>query len=74
MKKRVIVLIVLIVFALVGCGSGHESTNIVEVIETGSSHTVYVDTKTKVMYLKTYHSGVCVMVNQDGTPKLWEGK
>lgn len=79
MKKKITALgmFVILVFGMTACGQNKEDyikdeTMIMNVIETGSIHSVYVDTETGVMYLRTYNGGVCVMVNPDGTPKIWE--
>lgn len=33
---------------------------------------IYYDRDTKVMYVMKFHGGVTVMVNPDGTPRLYE--
>ena len=33
---------------------------------------IYVDSLTGVQYLKTYQGGVCVMVDAEGRPLIWE--
>lgn len=40
---------------------------------TYSSFDIFYDSQTKVMYIINYHGGVTVMLNPDGTPKLYEG-
>ena len=44
------------------------SPPLVQVIETGMTHVIYVDTLTGVQYLRVYSGGVCVMVDADGKP------
>ena len=34
---------------------------------------IYVDSLTGVQYLRTYKGGVCVMVDAEGQPLIWEG-
>lgn len=34
---------------------------------------IYVDKLTGVQYLRTYKGGVCVMVDAEGRPLIWEG-
>ena len=34
----------------------------------------YVDNLTGIQYLKTYQGGVCVMVDAEGRPLIWEGE
>lgn len=38
-----------------------------------SSFDIFYDSETKVMYIINYHGGVTVMLNPDGTPRLYEG-
>ena len=78
MRKRLIAVVMTVIFAfgMTGCGQNKEDykedkTKIMNIVETGGMHNVYVDTETGVMYLRTYNGGVCVMVNPDGTPKIW---
>ncbi|MCM1057257.1 MAG: DUF6440 family protein [Firmicutes bacterium] len=78
MKKKIIAIgmAVMLALSMTACGENKDNytkdeTMIINVIETGSVHTVFVDTETGVMYLRTYNGGVCVMVNPDGTPKIW---
>lgn len=35
---------------------------------------IYVDKLTGVQYLRTYKGGVCVMVDAEGKPLIWEGE
>lgn len=35
---------------------------------------IYVDNLTGVQYLKVYQGGVCVMVDAEGQPLIWEGE
>lgn len=42
--------------------------------DEGSPINVYVDTETNVMYLiRNSAGGICVMVDADGKPLLWDG-
>ena len=55
------------------CVRNRETTEIsnnrrVQVIETGATYVIYVDTLTGVQYLRVYSGGVCVMVDADGKP------
>lgn len=63
MKKIAIVL--LSVLFLSGCGSTEKR---MIVVETGANHAIYLDTETGVMYLRVGSDGVCVMVDETGTP------
>lgn len=42
--------------------------------DEGSPINVYVDTETNVMYaVRSSAGGICVMVDADGNPLLWDG-
>lgn len=43
-----------------------------EVSGEAGSFDIYYDRETKVMYVMKFHGGVTVMVNPDGTPRLYE--
>lgn len=45
-----------------------------EFILGGSNHYVLVNKDTKVMYLVENKGGMTVMLNEDGTPMLWDGE
>lgn len=40
---------------------------------TYSNYDIYYDKETKVMYMVEYRGGIIVLVNPDGTPKLYKG-
>lgn len=45
-------------------------------VEYGENYEIYVDKDTNIMYLfvhQSYNSGLAVMLNADGTPRLWTG-
>ena len=73
--KRVIAITILtlLILALSGCGKAEAGTYRLRTLETGALYTIYVDTLTGIQYLKTYHGGVCVMVDAEGRPLIWEG-
>lgn len=44
-------------------------------VESGRNHLIYADKDTGVMYLymvSGYGGGLTVMLNADGTPKIWQ--
>lgn len=44
------------------------------ILDEGSPINVYVDTETNVMYaVRSSAGGICVMVDADGNPLLWDG-
>lgn len=69
MKRAfIIVIIVLLAVALAGCASSRFT-----VIEHGFTYNIVYDNETKVMYLQGGHGRFEVMLNADGTPRIWEG-
>ncbi len=72
--KRAIAMAMLALLIISACGRvDGETTEIsnnrrVQVIETGATYVIYVDTLTGVQYLRIYSGGVCVMVDADGKP------
>lgn len=73
--KRVIAITILtlLILALSGCGKAEAGTYRLRTLETGAFYTIYVDNLTGIQYLKTYQGGVCVMVDAEGRPLIWEG-
>ena len=73
--KRVIAITILtlLILALSGCGKAEAGTYRLRTLETGALYTIYVDNLTGIQYLKTYQGGVCVMVDAEGRPLIWEG-
>lgn len=73
--KRVIAITILtlLILALSGCGKAEAGTYRLRTLETGELYTIYVDNLTGIQYLKTYQGGVCVMVDAEGRPLIWEG-
>ena len=46
------------------------------VVDRTSGYTIYANKDTGVMYFcrgEAYGKSVCVMLNADGTPQIWEG-
>lgn len=76
--KRVIAIAIailtLLTLALCGCVKAEAGTCRLRTLEAGSLYTIYIDNLTGVQYLKTYQGGVCVMVDAEGKPLIWEGE
>jgi uncharacterized protein YcfL len=80
MKKILIVLILLLM--LIGCGESSGRSNIsnkttderLVIVESTSDYAIAVDKKTKVMYTHFYRGGATVMIDENGNPLLWEGE
>lgn len=79
MKRAIaiIILILLILAALCGCNETEIEVDAdnerLWTLETGLMYVIYVDDLTGVQYLRTYQGGVCVMVDAEGRPLIWEG-
>lgn len=79
MKRAIaiIILILLILAALCGCNETEIEVDAdnerLWTLETGLMYVIYVDDLTRVQYLRTYQGGVCVMVDAEGRPLIWEG-
>lgn len=73
--KRVIAITILILLtlALCGCTKAEASNHRLRTLDTGLMYEIYVDNLTGVQYLRTYKGGVCVMVDAEGKPLIWEG-
>ena len=86
MKKKIIAAIVTATLLLTGCSDmanvsvSEEQDNTEDTIvqvENGWEYRIYADKDTGVMYLYTYMGrnyggGLTVMLNADGTPKIWQ--
>lgn len=75
--KRAIVIIMLVVLlsvSLCGCGKAEAGNRRLWVLDASPGYyEIYVDNLTGVQYLRTYKGGVCVMVDTEGKPLIWEG-
>jgi hypothetical protein len=73
--KRVIAITILtlLTLALCGCTKAEASNHRLRTLDTGLMYEIYVDNLTGVQYLRTYKGGVCVMVDAEGKPLIWEG-
>lgn len=79
MKKKIIAVIVTATLLLTGCSDmanvSEEQDNTMVLVGSGRNHFIYADKDTGVMYLymeSGYGSGLTVMLNADGTPKIWQ--
>lgn len=78
MKRAIaiIILILLILAALCGCNETEIEVDAdnerLWTLETGLMYVIYVDDLTGVQYLRTYQGGVCVMVDAEGRPLIWD--
>ena len=80
MIKRITAVIIAVILCLAilsGCdNTSKRNVNGVRCIDSGifTNFSVYYDEETRVMYLAHDDGGVCVMLNADGTPKLYRGE
>lgn len=74
--KRVIAITILtlLTLALCGCTKAEASNHRLRTLDTGLMYGIYVDNLTGIQYLRTYEGGVCVMVDAEGKPLIWEGE
>lgn len=72
--KRVIAITILtlLTLALCGCGKAEAGNHRLWILDGGATYVIYVDNLTGIQYLRTYKGGVCVMVDAEGQPLIWE--
>ena len=73
--KRAIVIIMLVVLlsvSLCGCVKAEAGNRRLWVLDASPMYEIYVDNLTGIQYLRTYKGGVCVMVDTEGKPLIWE--
>lgn len=72
--KRVIAITILtlLTLALCGCTKAEASNHRLRTLDTGLMYEIYVDNLTEVQYLRINQGGVCVMVDAEGQPLIWE--
>lgn len=74
--KRAIVIIMLVVLlsvSLCGCGKAEAGNRRLWILDKGATYGIYVDNLTGIQYLSAYKGGVCVMVDTEGKPLIWDG-
>ena len=80
MKRKLITAIITATLLIAGCSDmanvSEEQENTMVLVESGQEYLIYADNDTGVMYLYITIStggGLTVMLNADGTPKIWQG-
>ena len=63
----IIVLVVLLIIVM--CDGNHR----MRTLDGNLMYGIYVDDLTGVQYLQTSYGGICVMVDAEGKPLIWEG-
>jgi hypothetical protein len=73
--KRVIAIAILtlLTLTLCGCNEAEAGNRRLWILDSCAMYGIYVDNLTGVQYLKTNQGGVCVMVDAEGRPLIWEG-
>lgn len=73
--KRVIAIAILtlLTLTLCGCNEAEAGNRRLWILDSCAMYGIYVDNLTGVQYLKTNQGGVCVMVDAEGKPLIWEG-
>lgn len=74
--KRVIAItmLILLTFALCRCVKVEAGNRRLWVLDASPRYyEIYVDNLTGVQYLSTHQGGVCVIVDAEGKPLIWEG-
>ena len=69
----IIMLIVVLTVAICGCNKTEASNNRIWTLDGNLMYGIYVDDLTGVQYLRTSYGGICVMVDAEGKPLIWEG-
>ena len=81
-KKIMLAVIAAAVLGLAGCGTDRAEDpedpeeSMMIVVDSTNSYSIYANKETGVMYFcrdSVYGKSVCVMLNADGTPQIWEG-
>ena len=69
----IIILIVVLTVAICGCNNTEASKHRMQTLDGNLIYGIYVDELTGVQYLRTCYGGICVMVDAEGKPLIWEG-
>ena len=72
-KAIIIMLIVVLTVAICGCNKTESSNHRMRTLDGSLMYGIYVDDLTGVQYLLSTCGGVCVMVDAEGKPRIWEG-
>jgi hypothetical protein len=74
--KRVIAITILtlLTLTLCGCQKAEAGNRRLWILDSCAMYGIYVDNLTGVQYLKTNQGGICMMVDTEGKPLIWEGE
>lgn len=73
--KRVIAITILtlLTLAMCGCNEAEAGNHRLWILDSGAMYGIYVDNLTGIQYLGIPKGGLCVMVDAEGRPLIWEG-
>ena len=69
----IIVLVVLLIIVMCDGKKAEASNHRMRSLDGNLIYGIYVDDLTGVQYLLTSYGGICVMVDAEGKPLIWEG-
>ena len=69
----IIVWVVLLVIVICYGKKAEASNHRMRTLDGNLMYEIYVDDLTGVQYLRTSYGGLCVMVDAEGKPLIWEG-
>lgn len=71
--KKIIIAMLLCVTLCAGCGkSDNEDNHMMKQLDNDFRCRIYVHKDTGVMYIRNNEGGICVMVDADGKPLIYE--
>ncbi len=62
-----------VLFNVVIRGCNKASNRRLWTLDSSLMYEIYVDDLTGIQYLRTSYGGICVMVDAEGKPLIWEG-
>lgn len=68
----IIMLVFILTLSICGCKKAEASNHRLWVLDMHPMYEIYVDDLTGIQYLRTSQGGVCVMVDAEGKPLIWE--
>lgn len=77
-EKLIIAALVIIMLAVIlnvvicGCNKAKAINQRLRILDSSMMYEIYVDDLTGIQYLRTVRGGVCVMVDAEGKPLIWE--
>lgn len=69
----IIMLVFILTLSICGCNKAEASNHRMRSLDGNLMYEIYVDDLTGVQYLRTSYGGLCVMVDAEGKPLIWEG-